>query len=90
MAGIVAMPLADRDKLAWEQGSLAVWISDSHGLARDFVYPALPVAATCARAIKEVVQIGDLYYTQSVPILEMQIRKAGVRLARVLNETFER
>ena len=89
-AGIVSMPLADRDKLAWEQGSLADWISDSHALARDFVYPALPVAATCARAIKEVVQIGDLYYTQSVPILEMQIRKAGVRLARVLNETLER
>ena len=89
-AGIVSMPLSDTDKLAWEQGSIADWISDSHVLARDFVYPALPVVATCARAIKEVVPIGDLYYTQSVPILEMQIRKAGVRLARVLNETFER
>ncbi|MBI3375285.1 MAG: hypothetical protein HY017_26495 [Betaproteobacteria bacterium] len=28
------------------------------------------------------------YYAQAAPVIEVQIRKAGVRLARVLNEVF--
>ena len=35
----------------------------------------------------EVVAIGEAYYAKAAPVIELQIRKAGVRLARVLNET---
>jgi hypothetical protein len=37
-----------------------------------------------------VVAIGEPYYAKAAPLIEIQIKKAGVRLARVLNETLGR
>src|SRR5207253_413216 len=33
--------------------------------------------------------LGDTYYKANLPVLEDQLMKAGVRLARVLNEAFD-
>jgi len=38
----------------------------------------------------EVVAIDQAYYAKAAPLIEAQIRRAGVRLARVLNETLGR
>jgi hypothetical protein len=84
---IVSAPIADSDRRIWERGSIADWIAESHALARDRVYAPLPVAASCSDKIAEVVVIGDPYYAGAAPLIEVQIRKAGVRLARVLNES---
>jgi hypothetical protein len=84
---IVSAPIADGDRNAWEKGSISDWIDGSHRIARDTVYPLLPVTASCSSKIVDVVAIGDAYYARAVPVIEIQIRKAGVRLARVLNET---
>jgi hypothetical protein len=48
------------------------------------------VAASCSSKIVDVVAIGEAYYSTAAPVIEIQIRKAGVRLARVLNETLGR
>lgn len=74
-------------RAAWGQGSFADWVGESHAVARDFVYQMLPVPSSCSQKIHEVVAIDQAYYSKAAPILETQIRKAGIRLARVLNET---
>jgi hypothetical protein len=86
----VSAPIASEDRRVWERGSIPEWIAESHAIARDFVYPALPVSSRCPRRISGVVEIGQVYYAQAGPVIEIQIRKAGIRLARVLNETLRR
>ena len=87
---IVSAPIADADRNAWDKGSISGWIDESHRIARHTVYPLLPVAASCSNKIVDVVAIGEEYYSKAAPVIEIQIRKAGVRLARVLNETLSR
>jgi nuclease S1 len=83
---IVSAPIAEHDRADWERGSIADWMTESHALAQDRAYAALPVAASCGEKIAGVVAIGDAYYAAAAPVIDLQIRKAGVRLARVLNE----
>lgn len=84
---IAAARISDADQSAWEQGTISDWIGESHQIARTFVYPKLPVASSCSRKIEGLVTIDDAYYSAAAPIIETQIRKAGVRLARVLNDS---
>jgi len=85
-AALVSAPIAEADRKAWEQGSVEIWIGESHVLARDRVYGRLPVAASCGDKIAGVVPLGEAYYASSAPVIDLQLRKAGVRLARVLND----
>jgi hypothetical protein len=87
---IVSMAVADRDKNDWEKGSISDWIDESHQIAKNVVYPLLPVASACSNKIAGVVTIGEVYYSKAAPLIEIQIRKAGTRLARILNETLGR
>ncbi len=80
----------ERDQAAWEKGSISGWVAESHAIAGDFAYAALPAAASCRRKITGVVALGEVYYDQAAPVIEVQIRKASVRLARVLNEALGR
>lgn len=82
----VSAPIAGTDRRAWEQGSISDWIAESHALALGRVYAPLPVAASCGDRIAGVVAIDQSYYVKAAPVIDIQIRKAAVRLARVLNE----
>lgn len=72
----------------WEAGNIDAWTMESHAIARDFVYPALPAGYVCAQAAATVVAIARPYYRVASRIAAQQIRKAGVRLAKVLNDAF--
>ncbi|HKB62668.1 MAG TPA: S1/P1 nuclease [Burkholderiales bacterium] len=89
-SAIASAPVAARDRSAWERGSIADWVDESHRIAGDTVYALLPVAASCSDKIVDVVALDGTYYARAAPVIEIQIRKAGVRLARVLNETLGR
>ena len=53
------------------------------------IYRALPAEFSCSRsAHRNVLAIDQAYYSQAAPVIDAQIRKAGIRLARVLNEAF--
>ena len=84
---IVDAPVSAAQKARWEQGSIADWIRESHDIAASVVYPMLPGGFACSRRYDGVIAIGDAYASRAEPVVEEQIRKAGVRLARVLNET---
>jgi hypothetical protein len=86
---IVSSPIGDADRAAWERGSVSDWVEESNRVALALVYRALPVAFSCSPRIqRDVLPIDQAYYSQAAPVIEVQIRKAGVRLARVLNEAF--
>jgi hypothetical protein len=86
---LVSAPIATADRRGWEQGSISDWIAESHALARERAYAALPVAASCGDRIAGVVVLGEAYYASAAPVIDLQVRKAGVRLARVLNEALD-
>jgi len=83
---IVSAGIRAKDEAAWEQGSISDWVNESHALAATVVYRMLPVAFSCSRGIAGVLPIDQEYYARTAPVVESQIRKAGIRLARVLNE----
>lgn len=86
---IVSSPIADADRAAWERGSVSDWVEESNRVAMTLVYRALPVEFSCTRGThRDTLAIDQDYYAQAAPVIEVQIRKAGVRLARVLNEVF--
>jgi nuclease S1 len=89
-AAFVATPVSAAQKTRWELGSIADWMRESHELAVRVVYPELPVGFACSRRIDGVVPIDAAYYSRAAPVVEEQIRKAGIRLARVVNEALGR
>lgn len=87
---IASAAIGAGDRAAWGRGSIADWIAESHEIARDFVYPRLPTAVSCSSRITGVVAVDQAYYSAAAPIIRSRIVKAGVRLARILNETLGR
>jgi len=83
---LASAPIGEADRKAWERGSIPDWIDESHALARDRVYAPLPAPVSCGERIAGVIELGDAYYAVAAPVVEVQIRKAGVRLARLLND----
>jgi hypothetical protein len=84
---VLSEPASARELASWQQGSPSDWIRESHDIARDLVYPALPVPDSCTQPITGVVAIDEAYFARAAPVAVSQVRKAGVRLARLLNET---
>jgi hypothetical protein len=87
---VVSRGIGEAERAAWAQGSISEWVHESHEFARAVVYPSLPVAFSCSGRTEEVLTIDQAYYSRAAPVIESQIRKAGIRLARVLNEVFSR
>ena len=86
---IVSSPIGAADKAEWERGSISEWVEESNRIALELVYRALPAEFSCTRSThKHVLEIDQAYYAQAAPVIELQIRKAGIRLARVLNDAF--
>ncbi len=62
------------------------WMLEARQIARRFVYEPLP-EFSCARKLPRTLQLDRAYQKQSAPVIREQIRKAGLRLAQLLNET---
>jgi S1/P1 Nuclease len=75
-------------RAAWEVGDMDQWAAESFVLARDFIYPSLPTTFVCSKPITEVVPLTEAYVMPAEVIAQEQLRKAGVRLAKVLNDAF--
>jgi hypothetical protein len=88
-AAVVGAPIAPLDKAAWEAGAIGEWIAESNELARITAYGKIP-GFQCGAHIVRSVSIGDDYYSAAAPIIEQQIRRAGVRLAMLLNAALDK
>jgi hypothetical protein len=60
---------------ALQDGSVVDWAMESHRIAKEYVY-----------VIPENRKLGEDYYRANVPVVDQQLAKAGVRLAKLLNE----
>ena len=64
-------------KLAqWRRGSSADWANESYGIARRPIYGEWP---------HEPVPLPASYERMALPVVDVQLEKAGVRLAAALN-----
>jgi hypothetical protein len=63
----------------WERGAPSDWVWEVHQAAIDHAY-----------AIPQGNQLGDAYLHSNRPVVDALLAKAGVRLARVLNEAFRK
>ena len=60
----------------WSQGDPISWANGSHDMAASVVYKELQHAGA----------LPDSYEAQALPIVNGQLQRAGVRLARILND----
>jgi len=82
----LAQKVTDKDVNAWlTDMEPKAWAKESHDLAKKYVYP--PVMDQKWDLQKDVPVKLDANYAQTArPIVETQLMKAGVRLARILEE----
>jgi hypothetical protein len=71
--------LQGKDITALQRGKPADWASESHTAAVDVAY-----------VVPEDLKLGDAYYQRALPVVDQQLARAGLRLARVLNESLGR
>ncbi len=94
---VQAMPAAERREA--EGGDSGDWTWASHELAARYIYqrlqiPAEPVEfpASCKDAPEAItgnaLHVNSAYIDEMKPVVRSQIAKAGLRLARILNEAF--
>jgi hypothetical protein len=60
---------------AFQDGSVVDWAIESHNIAKDHVY-----------VLPDDLKLGEEYYRANVPVVDQQLAKAGMRLAKLLNE----
>ena len=68
----------------WAKGTVEDWADQNHKIAQKVTYGHLPKAAPGATE-----PIDDHYVKKADPVIQEQIEKAGVRLARLLNEALQ-
>lgn len=70
--------ITPQDRAAWDRGSIDDWILQSHRLAQLVAYGDL--------GSQHPPVIGPTYEREADPVVEVQLKRAGVRLAYVLNQ----
>ena len=73
--------LTRRQRVQWASGSVEDWAWQSKELARKVAYGDLPKG--------RVPSLGEKYERQAEPVVQLQLSRAGVRLAMILNEIYK-
>jgi hypothetical protein len=71
--------ITPQEKKLWKQGTLTDWALEGHRLARDVAYKRLPAGSPP--------ELGQAYVGAATPVVEIQLEKAGIRLAEILNQS---
>lgn len=88
-ANILVKTISAQDVKIWSAGTVDNWAAESHQLAINVAYGKLPGGFACGKPEPENVEIGRKYYRQAKPVIEKQLKRAGVRLAFLLNQTLD-
>jgi hypothetical protein len=75
-------------KTDWMKGQPADWAQESFTLARDVAYK-LPSKTVLDKHKVKCIQIDKAYDDKSLPVIEQQFAKGGMRLAMILNEALK-
>jgi hypothetical protein len=68
----------------WAKGTVEDWAEQSHKIAQKITYGKLPKEPAGTPE-----PIDASYEKKADPVIQLQIEKAGARLARVLNEALQ-
>lgn len=77
-------PAAVRAKLG--AGSVADWEKESWAVSRDFLYPRAFGGLPCGKPEPKTIQWTEDDTQAALPVVDRQVEKAGLRLARLLDE----
>ena len=77
-AAALAKSITPAERAAWSGGTPADWANESHQVAERVAYGELPAGP--------IPEITPAYQRAAESAIELQLKKAGVRLARMLNE----
>jgi hypothetical protein len=81
VAGAIVAGISDEQRRAWSQGTAADWVMETFAVARKDAYGRLPEPNT-----KGVYVLDPGYVEAAVQDVRIQLSRAGVRLALVLNK----
>lgn len=73
--------LTDSDISKFAQGTVKVWALEGHAMAQKVAYGALPRG--------ENLDLGADYLQAAAPSVDLQLQKAGIRLASILNHALQ-
>jgi len=86
LADIIGPGISQADLTTWAAGTPADWANESFALAGSLIYTKLGITGPNTRGTPLIVPAS--YLDDVGPIVETQLRKAGVRLAWLLNGAF--
>lgn len=78
--------ITDSDAHTWSASTSKDWIAESYDLAKKFAYGKLPHPPVCNVVPSGMEKLGEDYYKEVKDIEVLQLKRAGVRLAKVLND----
>jgi hypothetical protein len=81
LAAELAQRLTPEQRQQWVKGTIGDWALESHRLARDVAYKRLPQGP--------IPELGEAYVEAATPVVEIQLEKAGIRLAYLLNQALQ-
>ena len=81
VAAAIERKITPQQRQAWARGTPADWATEAHVIARDQIYPPLQGGRD--------VRLPRDYAWREAPVAQMQLAKAGVRLAWLLNTTLK-
>jgi hypothetical protein len=73
----LARSVSPAERRSWQTGSAADWANESHAIAKGFVYRYLPASGVLSAG----------YESAAYPIALDRLKRAGVRLAGILNHS---
>lgn len=76
--------LTDAQILAMQAGTVIQWAEEAHLVARNRTYKTVPGNRTMHKSRTE--PLGQPYYNRNFAVVDEQLLRGGLRLARVLNE----
>jgi hypothetical protein len=80
--------ITDTDRTQWtNSASPEVWANESHQQAVDHAYATVPPLDSITA--NHPFEITQAYYDQARPVVDLQLSKAGVRLAQLLNDALK-
>jgi hypothetical protein len=80
--------ITDTQRSEWANVKTAeAWANESHGEARDHAYLHVPEVEDIDP--RDPFDLDEEYYKQARPVVDRQLSKAGIRLAKLLNDVFE-
>lgn len=67
-------------------GTIADWSQEAWQLSRDITYPSALGSQVCSAPAPARITLDDATITRLVPVARLQVERAGLRLARLLDE----